>query len=308
MASPKPDTCKEQKTKEKPDEPSTTQYLVEMIAQLQAQNENLKLELVKARQIPSGKIGIVLLVPGVLSLILSISTNSPVLAFIGLGLTFWGALFFFARPIKFVKSSLLETTAIASYSTIDRIITHLNYKGKSFYIPPYPKDVYLPDHLKGLKDMIVFVSADSDASMPSIEEMAKGRFLIENPRGISISPPGLGLFTLIENELKTDVTTLSLNELCDTIPKIMLENLQLAKEIEMQPEKDNIRLRIVDSAYKDLYSRGRNLLSIHSLGCPIVSAAACATAKSTGKMVTIQKDELSPDEETIQVWLQILGA
>jgi hypothetical protein len=144
--------------------------------------------------------------------------------------------------------------------------------------------------------------------MPSIEEMAKGRFLIENPRGISISPPGLGLFTLIENELKADVTTLSLNELCDTIPKTMLESFQLAKEIEMQPEKTTVRLRIVGSAYKDLYSREKNIQSVHSLGCPLVSAAACAIAKSTGKMVTIQKDELSPDEETIQVWLQILGA
>jgi hypothetical protein len=308
MASAKADTGKERKTRQEPEELSNTQYLVEMVAQLQAQNENLKLELAKSRQIPSGKIGIVFLVPGVLSLILSMSTGSPVLAFIGLGLTFWGALFFFARPIKFVKSSLLETTAIASYSTIDRIIKDLNYKGKSFYIPPYPKDVYLPDHLKGLKDMIVFVSADTGATMPSIEEMAKGSFLLENPRGISISPPGLGLFTVVENELKTDVATLSLNELCDTIPKVMLENLQLAKEIEMQAEKDTIRFRIVDSVYKDLYSREKNLLSVHSLGCPIVSAVACATAKSTGKMVTIQKDEVSLDEETVQVWLQILGA
>jgi len=286
---------------------STTQYLVEMVAQLQAQNEKLKLELNRAKQIPSGKVGIFLLVPGALSLILSIPTNSQALAFIGLGLTFWGALFFFVRPVKYVKSSLLDSTATAAYSTIDRIIKDLNYKGKSFYIPPYPKDVYLPDHLKGLKDMIVFVSADSDASMPSIEEMAKSRFLIENPRGITVSPPGLGLFTLIENELKTDIATLNLTDLCATLPRIMLENLQLAKAIEMQPDKDTIRLKIVGSAYKDLYSREQNLISVHSLGCPIVSALACAAAKSTGKMVTIQKSELLPDDETLEVWLQIPG-
>jgi hypothetical protein len=39
---------------------------------------------------------------------------STVLAFIGLGLTFWGALFLFARPIKFVKSILLDFTAIST--------------------------------------------------------------------------------------------------------------------------------------------------------------------------------------------------
>ena len=316
MVHPEPDTS-QQETKKKANKVSTTQYLVETVANLQAQNEKLKLELTRAKQIPSGKVGILLLVPGVLSLLLSIPTNSQALAFIGLGLTFWGALFFFVRPVKYVKSSLLDSTAIATYSTIDRIIKDLNYRGKSFCIPPYPKDVYLPNHLKGLKDMIVFVSADSGASMPSIEEMAKSRFLIEDPRGITVSPPGLGLFSLIEAELETDLaklelgtdlTKLNLNDLCAIVPRIMLENFQLAKDIKMQPDKDTIKLRIIGSPYKDLYSREQNLISVHSLGCPIVSALVCATAKSTGKMVTIEKSELLPDEETLEVRLQILGA
>ena len=299
---------KKQKTEDKSAELSTTQYLVETVKQLQAENENLKLELTKSRRIPSGKIGIIFLIPGILSLAFSIYTTSSVLAFIGLGLTFWGALFFFVRPIKYVQSTLLDSTAITSYSTIDRIIKDLNYKGKSFYIPPYPKDIYLPEYLKGLKNMIVFISADSDASMPSIEEMAKSRFLLENPKGISIAPPGLGLLTLFEKELKTDLTHLNLNELCDSLSNTILEHFQLAKEIEIKPEKDTIHLKIVDSTYKDLYSKEENLKSIHLLGCPIVSAIACAIAKATGKMVTIVKDEVSLDNQTIQVWLQILGA
>ncbi len=299
---------KKQKTEDKSAELSTTQYLVETVKQLQAENENLKLELTKSRRIPSGKIGIIFLIPGILSLAFSIYTTSSVLAFIGLGLTFWGALFFFVRPIKYVQSTLLDSTAITTYSTIDRIIKDLNYKGKSFYIPPYPKDIYLPEYLKGLKNMIVFISADSDASMPSIEEMAKSRFLLENPKGISIAPPGLGLLALFEKELKTDLTRLNLNELCDSLSNIILEHFQLAKEIEIKPEKNTAHLKIVDSTYKDLYSKEENLKSIHLLGCPIVSAIACAIAKTTGKMVTIAKDEVSLDNQTIQVWLQILGA
>jgi len=299
---------KEQKTEDKSAELSTTQYLIETVKRLQAENENLKLELIKSRRIPSGKIGMIFLIPGIISLAFSIYTTSSVLAFIGLGLTFWGALFFFVRPIKYVQSTLLDSTAITSYSTIDRIIKDLNYKGKSFYIPPYPKDIYLPEYLKGLKNMIVFISADSDASMPSIEEMAKSRFLLENPKGISIAPPGLGLLTLFEKELKTDLTHLNLNELCDSLSNTILEHFQLAKEIEIKPEKDTIHLKIVDSTYKDLYSKEENLKSIHLLGCPIVSAIACAIAKATGKMVTIVKDEVSLDNQTIQVWLQILGA
>lgn len=296
---------KEQKTEDESAELSTIQYLVETIKRLQIENENLKLELTKSRRIPSGKIGIIFLVPGVLSLAFSVYTGASELAFIGLGLTFWGALFFFVRPIKYVKSSLLDSTAITSYSTIDRIIEDLNYKGKGYYIPPYPKDVYLPEYLKGLKDMIVFISAESTSTMPSIEEMAKSRFILEEPKGISIAPPGLGLLTLFEKELKTDLTALELSELSDNLTKIILEDFQLAKEIEIKPEQDMIHVKIVDSTYKNLYTK-ENLKSVHSLGDPIVSAIACAIAKTTGKMVTIQKDKLSPDEQTIQVWLQIL--
>ena len=283
---------------------SSTQYLVETIKQLQTTNEQLKLELLKSRGIPSGKIGIAFMLPGVLALASSIYTASPVLAFIGLGLTFWGALFFFVRPVKYVRSTLLDSAAITSYSTIDRIIKDLNYQGKSFHIPPYPRDVYLPEYLKGLKNMIVFISADSGSSMPSVEDIAQSRFLTKDPKGISVAPPGLGLLTLIENEMKTDITTLSLEDLYSNLQKTILENFQLAKEVEILPQDDTIQVRIHDSIYKNLYSKEANLQSIHFLGCPIVSAIACAVAKNTGKIVTIQKSQVSADGETIQVELQ----
>jgi len=300
-------TERTEETEDKPVELTTTQYLVATVKQQQTEIENLKIELGKARgRIPSGKIGIILLVPGALSLIFSVLNNSQVLAFIGLGLTFWGALFFFVRPIKYVKSSLLDSTAISSYSTIDRIVKDLKYKGKSYYIPPYPKEVYLPEYLKGLKNMIVFISADSDASMPSIEEMAKTKFLLENPKGILAAPPGLGLLTQFEKELRTDLTKLDLNELCETLPQLILENFQLAKEIEMKTAKNEVHLKIFDSIYKNVYSREENLRSVHFLGCPLVSAIACAIAKTTGKIVTLHRDKISLDGQTIEVWYRFI--
>ncbi|TET65754.1 hypothetical protein E3J49_00810 [Candidatus Bathyarchaeota archaeon] len=299
-------TQRTQETENEPVELTSTQYLIETIEQLQANNENLKLELTKARRIPSGKIGITLIIPGALSLIFSIMNNSQVLAFIGLGLTFWGALFFFVRPIKYVKSSLLDSTAISSYHTIDRIIKDLKYKGKSYYIPPYPKEIYLPEHLKGLKNMIVFISEDSGPDMPSIEEIAKSKFLLKTPKGICVAPPGLGLLTQFEKELRTDITKLELTDLCDSLPQLILENFQLAKEIEMKTEKNQVHLKIYDSIYKNLYSREQNLKSIHFLGCPLVSAITCAIAKTTGKIVTIHQDKTSLDGQTIEVWYRFI--
>lgn len=294
-------TEKTEETEDKSVELRNTQYLVETMKQMQTDIEKLRLELKKVRGIPSGKIGVTFMVPGALSLVFSILKNSQVLAFIGLGLTFWGAVFLFVMPIRYVKSSLLDSTATSSYSTIDRIIKDLGYKGKAYYIPPYPEKVYLPEHLRGLKNMIVFVSAETDTGMPSIEEMAKSKFLLRNPKGICLAPPGLGLLTQFENELGRDLAKLDLNELCETLPQLILENFQLAEEIEMRTEKDQVNLRIFDSIYKNLYSREENLKSVHFLGSPLASAIACAIAKTAGKIVTLHRDRISPDGQTIEI-------
>lgn len=280
---------------------TTTQYLVETIRQLQTENENLKLELRKVKGIPSGKIGLAFIVPGALALIFSILNNSNILAFIGLGLTFWGALFLFVRPVEYVKGSLLDSAAISIYTTIDRIVRDLKFKGKSYYIPPYPKEVYLPEHLKGLKEPVVFISADS-GGMPSIEALAKSKFLLENPNGICVAPPGLGLLTEFENELKADITKFQLSELCENLPPIVVESLQLAKEMEIRLNDSEVYLRMFDPVYKTLYRAKENLISVHSLGCPVASAIACAIAKTTGKIVTIKKTNVSPDDQAIEVW------
>jgi hypothetical protein len=247
------------------------------------------------------KIGAAFLVPGILSLILSVYYESQILAFIGLGLTFWGALFILITPKKYVEGSLLETAAIPSYLTIDRIIKDLKYKGKGYYTPPYPKDVYLPEHLKGLKDMVVYVSAENEEDMPSITELAEGKFLLQNPNGVLVTPPGLGLLTQIEKKANVDFTKISLEDLCEVMPRFILDNFSLAKEMKMVIEENQVKLKLSDSIYKNLYSSENNLKSISLLGCPIVSAVACALAKASGKPVTIQKQNVELGGSTINV-------
>ena len=141
----------------------------------------------------SARLRIILLGLGVVSLATSLFAESKVLALIGLGLIFWGALLMFLSPVRQVEASLLYSASIASYSTVDRIIADFQYKGKGYHIPSYPKDVYLPEHLKGLKDVIVFISAQDTTEMPPIEELAESKFLLKDSKGVLIAPPGLGL-------------------------------------------------------------------------------------------------------------------
>jgi len=201
------------KSTDKESEKATIQYLMGTIEELQKEKEILRREALQSKRKPSGKIGFVLLAFGALTLIGSVVKDSQVLAFIGLGLAFWGALFLFARPIKFVKSTLLDSTAISSYTTIDRMMQDLKYKGKPIYIPPYPREAYLPEYLRGLKEMIVFIPAEDILATPTLEEMAKKQFLLKNPKGICIAPPGYGIINLFEKEFKTEFTQINLERL-----------------------------------------------------------------------------------------------
>lgn len=299
------------KAEEEPEvsvESDTAEYLLETVKRLQEEAERLRLQQrTGAKSSPSGRISIAFIVPGVLALAGSILSNSPVLAFIGLGLTFWGGLFFFFRPVKYVRSSLLDSVSASSYSTIDRIIKDLKYKGQGYYIPPFPKDVYLPEHLKGLKEMIVFIAANSRSDTPSVEEIAKSVFMVKNPKGVCVVPPGIGLLTQLEKEVRMDFAQMELNELCEKLPQLILENLQLAREVTMESEENQVHLRISNSIYKSLYDVEKDLKSLHLLGSPLVSAIACAIAKTTGRIVRIEKELVSPEGEKIQVVYRFIG-
>lgn len=257
-------------------------------------------------RVVSARIAVLLLVPGILCLLFSILYESQIPAFVGLGLTFWGALFFLIRPMKYVTGDVVYNSTLSSYSTIDRIIKEFGFKGAAYYIPPYPKDVYLPDHLRGLKEPVVFLSAKETTDMPSIEEIAGSKFLLKSSRGVLIASPGAGLVSQIERELNADFTKIQLAELCETLPRVISENLSLARETELNLDETGVQLKLLDSVYKNLYSKENNFKSINLLGCPLASAIACAIAKSSGKPVMIQKQKTTPDGLSLGVWYRIV--
>ncbi|MEM4520262.1 MAG: hypothetical protein QXF23_00875 [Candidatus Bathyarchaeia archaeon] len=245
------------------------------------------------------KVGIAFIVPGVVSLVFSILKNSSTLAFIGLGLTFWGALFFFIRPERLIHRSLLDSTALSIYAAADRIIRDLKIGSNGYYIPPYPKDAHVPEHLKGLKETILFISEEAE-KIPPIEEIAQRKFLVKSPRGICIPPPGLGILDQIEKEIGKDLASVQLSDLSEIMPQVLIGDLQLAKDIEIDVEENQVHVTMVNPAYQSLYT-SEDLSSVHFLGCPLASAIACAIAKSTGKVVAIQKIAVSRENQTFIV-------
>lgn len=283
--------------------PSTSLSAMNTVNSIQ-ENDFSSNDLNKSRGIPSNAIAFGLLAVGIVLLLISVLNSLTTVAFVGLCVTFWGILFLFARSTKFVKSNLLGATAHSFYTTIDRMVDDFNYSGKAFYVPSYPQEAYLPEYMKGLKESVLFISAKDETSMPNIEELAKKRFVVKNPEGICITPPGFRLLNLFEKELKMNFSTLDSEGLYDSLQIIILKNLELAKSFEIETEKELIHAKIGGSVYMDLYSNQQNLRSVRFVGDPLVSAVASAIAKKTGKLVTIAKSEFSVNLKTIDVWYQ----
>jgi hypothetical protein len=249
-------------------------------------------------------LGLVLLISGISSLAYSIYIDSRILALAGLGLIFWGALFLLTVPGQRVDGRLLYDSVVASYSTIDRILSDFDYKGKGYYIPPYPKDAFVPKYLEAIKNPIVFISAKNASVFPSIEGIAEGKFLLKKPEGILINPPGLGLLEKIEKALQMDLPKSDLTELCEILPRSIM-NFDLAEDISMSAEGNQVTLNINRSPYTKLYMAENKPISVNMLGCPIASTVACILSKATGQPITLRTPPTFLDEKTVRIQYDI---
>jgi hypothetical protein len=259
---------------------------------------------ISTQKLAAGKTAVAFLLLGVLSLIFAVFYAQQTLAFIGLGLAFWGALFLLVTSTSRVEGNLIANATAASYLTADRVLRSLGHAEKAYYIPAYPRDVYLPSHLKGLKETTVFICASNSTETPAIEEMARGQLFIKKPEGALIAPPGVGILERAEKELKADFTKLSVSDLCELLPHAFVENLNLAREMRLNAEGNHVTLTLETPVYRELYNEG--YLSLNLLGCPVASAVACALAKASGKTVTVQEFQASPEGVSVHAAYQIV--
>jgi len=269
--------------------------LLVKMQELEKEKESLQAQIWRDRKRPSRLAGYGMAGIGALSLVLSVMFASTVLAFIGLGLMFWGALLLFIRPRKYVRSDLMDSTALSSLATIDRVITSLGYNEKGIYIP-----------VSNPEKAVVFVPSQPLKHVPKPEQLQKRTF-VKDPTGIAMVPPGLALANLFERELGVKLSECSLQSLSERLPKLLIEDLEMVEDFEMHVDDDRVRFKFVESAYSDFCRELRDSTKIcASLGCPICSAMACVLAQASGKPVEFDKDNYSIDGRTVETSYRIL--
>jgi O-antigen/teichoic acid export membrane protein len=242
----------------------------------------------------------ILVAAGATALILSINYASSVLAFVGLGLVFWGIIFIYIRPEEYSKRALLDATVSPLLTTLDQIMKETNYEGKAVFLPPrYFSD---PEASKA------YISKQKNAKLPAPEQIQQQEtnLIIDNPQGVLLTPPGAELTKLFETTLETSFTRIDLQYLKQNMPKLFIEDLEIAQNFEIETENDKVRVKIENSAYQNLTKEAMNLPLYKDLGCPISSAIACALAKATGRPITIESQKASQDNKSIVIEYHIV--
>jgi len=238
--------------------------------------------------------GYLLLGIGFVALTASVLVTSTILTFIGLGLAFWGMLAFFVRPQEYVKSDLMNATAESSLKTIDNLMVGMGYREKGVYIPA------------GKEKVVVFVPLEPFSKLPE-SSAVEGRTFLKHPQGMLVVPPGLALANLIEKKLGFTLKNCGVDTVVRTLPKVLVEDLEIVRDVEIEVKDDRIGFKLVDSIYADFCREVRETSRRCGLGCPICSALACILAVASGKPVLFDEDELPLDKRTTYSSYELLN-
>lgn len=253
-----------------------------------------------------------MLLLGAAALLASIVLTSTILAFTGLGLIFWGAILLYVQKPDYVPTEILDDSLSSFTDTLDQMIQALDYQGKPVYLPP--------SYFENPEDAKIFIPKQKEGTYPTPEQtqQAKDQYLLSNPPGILLTPPGAGLTRLFEKTLETSFTRVNLEYLQQHLPHLLVEDLEIATNLEIQTPKntadtafqhepDTIQVKMTTTAYQNtLKQAAAQHPNTAALSCPLTSAIACAIAKATGKPTTIQNQEISQDGTSITVEYRII--
>ena len=267
------------------------------IEQLEKDKQELLKQIRKLKRKPEGRIGYLLLTIGIILLALATYYSHNVSAFIGIALTFWGALLLYIRPTRFIRKEILDATTkpLESYN---RLIEELGYEGTPQHISP--------STLWGLRNTVIYIPKSDNTPKPTNEQLSNYQALIENPQAIKITPPGQNLSRLIEDELKTNFSTVDLEYLQYNLEKALVEGLEIAEAFQMEPMESTVHTEIKGAIFYEAIREQIESKIPHQTGDPLTSAIACIIARSTRKPVVIENIQIDPIGKTIKTDYKIL--
>jgi len=271
--------------------------LVEKLEQLEQQKKELQEDLRRLKRKPRGIVGYPLFLLGLFMIVLAVVYSHNVSAFIGIALTFWGALLLYIRPTRFIRKEILNSSVVQPLNNIDKMLDELGFNGTPRYISP--------GTIRGLRGATVYITKSDSSEMPSDEHLTQEEIFMTNPSAIKLEPPGLGLSRLLENELKTNFSTVDLEYLQYNLEKALVEGLEIAEAFEMEVSESTVRVEIRGSIFDEIIEELDELYTYRRIGDPLTSAIACILARSTRSPIIIENLEREPKKKSTEIKFKI---
>jgi hypothetical protein len=264
---------------------------------IKREKDELQSELRKIKRRTVWWAGYLLLFLGLVLIVLAIVYTHNLASFIGISLTFWGALLLYIRQTDLIRKEILESVVVKPLKQIHKMLDELEYNGTPRYVSP--------STLLGLETVNVYIPKSNNYSKPSDDQIAQEETFINNPPAMKLTPPGLDLSMLLQDDLKTDFSAVDLKYLQDNLEKALVEGFQLAEAFQMEVSDSTVQVTIKGTIFDKIIEELNDLESNRHLGDPLSSAIACILARSTRQNIIIEEIQRDKKEDTLKITYKI---
>lgn len=232
-----------------------------------------------------------MILAGISALLYSVLFSSLAATFIGLGLIFWGTLFLYIKPERYVQASVLNAITNSSSKTLKQITTNLEYGENLVFLPP--------KYSKALDTDTMFLSSEEELITSLREELRADQIFVEKPKGIVLNPIGLDLANLCEKKLGKGFSETNFDHIQKNLQKTLIDNLELARNLELNLEGSTIKLTLTGSIYHDL------IKTYGPAYCPLCSCVGIAICRAKQRPILLEKT-YSEKESIVEVYYRAI--
>lgn len=204
------------------------------------------------------------------------SSMSMFLVLAGIGIISLAIMLYFFTPSRYLRDDVSDAAAISGVLSLNKLLSSMLVGTGG-----------ITSSNNGLIRVFIPISSIDEKSMISLSPGVEV-FDVKGPaKGISLAPPGLGLY-----QLASGMGAVFTQEGLESEMKDILENgMELASSVSVRRDGDIISIALFGMANEGMCRsiRSGDPDVCARTGCPICSFLACMAASGTGKKVRIEK-------------------
>ncbi len=231
-------------------------------------------------RLPLTRVGGAVLVTGaLLTMIYAFEAWNPVLEIIGIMLFFTGFSLLFSRVGDSIKGDVVGKAIFSPMKVIYAINKQFDVKGSEIFLPPKKE---------GEKGMVFLPFKQDEKEIPNPD--TENRLILPG-KGLLLPSMGDNLIELMEEELATDFSKMSIDFLCDYLPPLITEGLEIADLVTISQDENSFSVKIEGNRFVSVCEEvSKSNYDCKKISCPLCSALAGIIAEVTKEPVQMKKE------------------